>query len=59
MNTTTTAPEPRFAGGLPEFLNALNRLYRYLGLEPEAARAATFADAEIFVPQPADTGFAV
>lgn len=58
MNATCTATEPRFAGGLPEFLEALNRLYRGLGLEPDEARAATFADAEIFVPEPAETEFA-
>lgn len=52
MNTTSTAPEPRFAGGLPEFLDALERIYRGLELEPNAAQAATFADAEIFAPAP-------
>jgi hypothetical protein len=55
MNTTNTREEPRFAGGLPEFLAALERLYRLLGLEPAAARAATFADAESFAPTPGQT----
>lgn len=52
MNTTNTANEPRFAGGLPEFLDALEGLYQRIGLRPDDARAATFADAEIFVPEP-------
>ena len=52
MNTTYTAPEPQFAGGLPEFLHALERLYRCLGLAPKDAQAATFADAEIFASAP-------
>jgi len=53
MNTNNTAPEPRFEGGLPEFLAALAGIYRCIGLEPDDARAATFADAEIFVAEPA------
>ena len=53
MNTTKTALEAGVEGGLPEFLERLDRLYRCIGLEPEDARAATFADAEIFVPTPA------
>lgn len=51
MNTIDPAPIPRFEGGWPEFLERLDRLYRCIGLEPDAARAATFADAEIFVPE--------
>lgn len=58
MNTTNTANEPRFSGGLPEFLEALDRLYRSLGLRPDDARAATFADAELLLPEPAETGLA-
>ena len=58
MNTIDTQEEPRFAGGLPEFLSALERLYRLLGLDPEAAQAATFADAESFAPQPEEARFA-
>lgn len=52
MNATNTAAASRFSGGLPEFLDALERLYRCFGLEPDAAQAATFADAEIFAPAP-------
>ena len=51
MTTVNPAPEPRFEGGLPEFLARLDRLYRCIGLEPDNARAATFADAELFVPE--------
>ena len=58
MNTTLEGSETRFAGGLPEFLAALERLYRCLGLGLDDARAATFADAESFAPEPFDTEFA-
>ena len=58
MNATHTATEPRFAGGWPEFLDALDRIYRLIGLTDDDARAATFADAEIFVPEPAQPAFA-
>ena len=52
MNNTETAAAPRFAGGFPEFLAALERVYRLFGLEWEAARTATLADAESFAPTP-------
>ena len=51
MNNSNQAPDLRFPGELSQFLDALNQLYRCLGLQPEDARAATFADAEIFVPE--------
>jgi len=59
MNTNDRAAELRFAGGLPEFLAALDGIYRCLGLGVDDARAATFADAEIFVPEPAEPDLAV
>ena len=58
MHTNNTAPEAGFLGGLPEFLAALDRIYRLIGLEPDDARAATFADAEIFVPEPVESELA-
>jgi len=56
MNTATAAApatrarKERFDGGLPEFLDRLEKLYRCFGLRPADARAATLADAEIFAP---------
>ena len=58
MNATNTATEPRFTGTWPEFLDALDRIYRIIGLTDDDARAATFADAEFFVPGPAQPEFA-
>ena len=60
MNTRNSiAPTDRdaeetFEGGLAEFLFRLERLYRYLGLRPVDARAASLADAEIFTPPDAE-----
>ena len=54
MNTNDTIPERGFPGGLPEFLAALDGIYRRIGLGIEDARAATFADAEIFISDPAE-----
>ena len=58
MNATNTPTETRFAGTWPEFLDTLDRIYRLIGLTDDEARAATFADAEIFVPEPAQPEFA-
>ncbi|MCU0786923.1 MAG: hypothetical protein MUC91_01825 [Verrucomicrobia bacterium] len=54
MNTNDTTAERGFPGGLPEFLAALDGIYRCIGLEIEDARAATFADAEIFASDPSE-----
>jgi hypothetical protein len=48
MKVSSTEHEPPSTNGLPEFLAALDRAYRLIGLTAEDARAATFADAEIF-----------
>lgn len=56
MNTTKPTREPRIQGGLPELLEALYKIYQRIGLSVEDARAATFADAEIFAPHPAWPG---
>ena len=54
MNTNNEAPDPGYPGELAQFLDALDRLYRCLGLQPEDAQAATFADAEVFAPGTAE-----
>jgi len=58
MNAIDGRLDTRFPTALPDFLEALSRLYRCIGLTPENARAATLADAESFAPEPVEPAVA-
>ena len=54
MTTNNEMVEPRVPANWTDSLEALTRLYQWIGLGPEEARAATVADAEVFAQETVD-----